>query len=108
MDAFDDLQAGLGRALAANRPGEAIEHALVVLPSYSVSESLLSHYGDRIPVDHRSRTGVVLHMLSGLAIDGRLGLTAIGMTPDEATHLHSRTEAAISSLSAQGSQRGPG
>jgi hypothetical protein len=45
--------------------------------------------------DPFSRTGVVLHMLSGLAIDGRVGLTAIGADADEAARLHSRAEAAI-------------
>ena len=34
--------------------------------------------------DPEAGTGVVLHMLSGLAIDGRFGLTAIGETPEEA------------------------
>ena len=34
--------------------------------------------------DPETGTGVVLHMLSGLAIDGRFGLTAIGETPEEA------------------------
>ena len=34
--------------------------------------------------DHATGTGVVLHMLSGLAIDGRFGVTAIGRTPAEA------------------------
>ncbi len=32
--------------------------------------------------DRRSRTGVVLHMLAGLAVDGRLGATAIARTPE--------------------------
>jgi hypothetical protein len=30
--------------------------------------------------DHRTGTGVVVHMLSGLGIDGRLGLTAFDTT----------------------------
>jgi hypothetical protein len=38
--------------------------------------------------DHATGTGVVLHMLSGLAVDGRIGLTAIGRTPVEAAELH--------------------
>jgi hypothetical protein len=38
--------------------------------------------------DHRTGTGVVLHMLSGLAIDGRFGLTAIGRTPEQAAELY--------------------
>ncbi len=53
-DAFDEVQRGLGRALAANRPGSGVDHVMIVLPSYSVSESILSHYGDRIPsLEHR-------------------------------------------------------
>jgi len=35
----------------------------------------------------RTGTGVVLHMLSCLAIDGRFGLTAIGRTPEQAADL---------------------
>lgn len=34
--------------------------------------------------DRRTGTGVVLHMLSGIAIDGRFGLTAIGRSVEEA------------------------
>lgn len=45
--------------------------------------------------DPRAGVGVVLHMLVGLAIDGRLGLTAIGRDADEAEDLYERTAAAI-------------
>ncbi|MGH6693625.1 MAG: peptide ligase PGM1-related protein [Gammaproteobacteria bacterium] len=31
--------------------------------------------------DHHAGTGVVLHMLSGLGIDGRFGLTAFALDP---------------------------
>jgi PGM1 C-terminal domain len=34
--------------------------------------------------DRRTGVGVVLHMLSGIAIDGRFGVTAIGRSPEEA------------------------
>ena len=37
--------------------------------------------------DRRTGVGVVLHMLSGLAVDGRLGLTAIGRTRSQAARL---------------------
>src|SRR5215212_7126885 len=38
----------------ANRPASGVEHVLVALPSYSVGESLLSHYADRIAsLEHR-------------------------------------------------------
>ncbi len=46
--------------------------------------------------DPYSRTGVVLHMLSCLAIDGRLGLTAIGRSPGEVAKLYGDTVEAIS------------
>ena len=54
MRTFEDLQAGLGAALALNRPGSTTEHVMVVLPSFSLGESLLAHYADRIPaLEHR-------------------------------------------------------
>lgn len=43
-----------------------------------------------------SETGVVLHMLSCLAIDGRLGLTAIGASPVEAGQLYAATADVLS------------
>ena len=47
---------------------------------------------------HATGTGVVLYMLSGLAIDGRLGLVAIGYTPDEAEALAAGVRGAIDTL----------
>lgn len=46
--------------------------------------------------DRRSRTGVVLHMLCGLDIDGRLGLTAVGTSPHHAEQLFRAAESALS------------
>ncbi len=45
--------------------------------------------------DTRSGTGTILHMLNGLDIDGRVGLTSIGRTPAEAERLHETASAAI-------------
>lgn len=45
--------------------------------------------------DPSTHTGVVLHMLSGLAVDGRIGLTAIGRDRDEADALHAGVEPAL-------------
>ncbi len=60
-DAFDRLQAKLGPALGANRQGSTVDHVLVVLPSYSVSESLLSHYRDRVfSLEHRYLNGLLV------------------------------------------------
>jgi hypothetical protein len=42
-----------------------------------------------------SGVGVVLHMLSCLAIDGRMGLTAIGRSPEHAAELYEAASAAI-------------
>lgn len=45
--------------------------------------------------DARRGTGVVLHMLECLPIDGRFGLTAIGNSRDEAESLYSAVPAAV-------------
>ncbi len=60
-DAFAALQSKLGPALAANRSGSTTPHVLIALPSYSGSESLMSHYSDRISVlEHRYLNAVVI------------------------------------------------
>jgi hypothetical protein len=48
--------------------------------------------------DPATGVGVVLHMLSGLAIDGRMGLTAIAETPGDADRLHDATRDAVHGL----------
>jgi len=54
LEEFAALQRKLGPALEANSAGSTTPHVMIALPSYSVSESLLSHYGDRIPsLEHR-------------------------------------------------------
>ncbi|GAA2169332.1 peptide ligase PGM1-related protein [Pedococcus bigeumensis] len=47
--------------------------------------------------DPGRRTGVVLHLLSGLRVDGRLGVTAIGADRDEAERLYADTERVVAS-----------
>jgi hypothetical protein len=51
--------------------------------------------------DRRTGTGVVLHMLSCLAIDGRLGLTAIGRSPEQAQSLYDATATVIAEQAGQ-------
>ena len=59
-DGFDQLQTRLAHALELNRPDGADEHVLVALPSFSIGESLLSHYVDRIPaLEHRYLLGLL-------------------------------------------------
>ena len=41
----------------------------------------------RLVFDRERGTGVVLHMLACLAVDGRFGATAIGHTPEHADEL---------------------
>src|SRR5688500_8367540 len=54
MDGFAALQAKLGAAWSVNKPGSDVDHVLVVLPSHSVPESVLAHYGPRVPaLEHR-------------------------------------------------------
>ena len=82
-DAFDELQRKLGPALDANRPGSGIDHVMVTLPSFSVSESMLSHYGDRIPsLEHRYLNAV---LIAGRITDCR-NITVLSRLPDPAIH----------------------
>jgi hypothetical protein len=48
--------------------------------------------------DRATGTGVVLHMLSGLAVDGRFGVTAIARTPFDAEQQYERIAAVAKSL----------
>ena len=70
MKTFAQLQAGLADAWALNRPGGIEEHVVVILPSFSLGESLLSHYADRIPaLEHRYLVAqLMLHRIEGCEI----------------------------------------
>ena len=58
---FGELQGRLGEALAANQADSGVEHVLIALPSFSVGETLLSHYAERIPsLEHRYLVAVLL------------------------------------------------
>jgi hypothetical protein len=51
---FAVLQQRLQVPWEANRIGSDVPHVMVVLPSYSIAETLLEHYGERIaPLEHR-------------------------------------------------------
>lgn len=61
VDAFERLQAALPGVLAANVPGSGRDHVVVAMASYSLSESLLHHYGARIPaMEHRYLNGALM------------------------------------------------
>jgi hypothetical protein len=54
LQGFETLQAGLNRAVQLNRPGQHWPHVVVVLPSLSLGEAVLAHYGPRLPaLEHR-------------------------------------------------------
>jgi hypothetical protein len=51
--------------------------------------------------DRRTGTGVVLHMLSGIAVDGRFGMTAVGGSDHEAQHLFAAVGPVVDRLCAK-------
>lgn len=53
-----------------------------------------------VEFDRQTRTGVVLHMFSGLGIDGRIGITAIGSSAPAAQLLYDTAVAALSAPAA--------
>jgi len=58
---FDELQVQLDIGLAANRVGSGVDHVVIALPSFSLGESLLSHYVERIPaLEHRYLPAMLL------------------------------------------------
>src|SRR4029453_14705010 len=65
MKTFEELQTNLGPVWSLNRPGSSVAHVVVVLPSFSMGESLLSHYATRIPaLEHRYLvTSLMLHRI---------------------------------------------
>jgi hypothetical protein len=54
----------------------------------------------RLKFSPATGTGVILYMLSGLAIDGRLGVVAIGRTPAEADAMQEGVREAMEGLAA--------
>jgi PGM1 C-terminal domain len=67
MKTFEELQVDLGPLWSLNRPGSNVDHVVVVLPSFSLGENLLSHYAARIPaLEHRYLvTSLMLHRIEG-------------------------------------------
>jgi hypothetical protein len=54
VDGFDALRPLLPAALAANEPGSGVDHVVVAMASYSVGETLLAHYAERVAaMEHR-------------------------------------------------------
>ena len=69
MDEFLRIQSGLSAALARNVPDSMESHVVVVLPSFSVGESLLSHYASRLPaLEHRFLVALFMLRLPAVRI----------------------------------------
>lgn len=50
--------------------------------------------------DHASRTGLVFHLISGIGVAGRVGVTAIADSPDAADAIYHKAETALISAAA--------
>jgi hypothetical protein len=90
-----------GRRRAYCATDNLIDEAWTGLPPTAVI-SAVDDAG--IGFDEARGTGVVLHMLTGLAIDGRVGLTAIGRSVEEASELEEATRRAIDRCTAAGAR----
>ena len=70
MSEFRDLQTRLGVAYAANTVESTTSHTVVVLPSFSLGESLLSHYANRLPaLEHRFLVCVLMLRMPAVRIE---------------------------------------
>ena len=65
-DIVDDRQR-LQQAWSANTVGSTEDHALVVLPSFSLGETVVAHYAKRLPaLEHRFLLAILmLHRVPG-------------------------------------------
>jgi hypothetical protein len=58
---FAALQEKLAHVLPMNTSGSVQEHVMIVLPSFSLGETALSHYGERVPaLEHRYLNALTL------------------------------------------------
>jgi hypothetical protein len=88
------VAAGQWRADADGSPRCYVASDNLVSPAWRgipVAEVLAATRADGLHFDAARGSGVVFHMLSGLAVDGRCGLTAIAHAPDEADRLVEET-----------------
>jgi hypothetical protein len=58
---FERLQESLSSVYVLNSPESTTPHVVVLLPSFSLGEGLLSHYGSRLPaLEHRFLVGLLM------------------------------------------------
>jgi hypothetical protein len=76
-------------------------------PSYAAltPDDLLDVVAERhLGWDAERETGIALHMVSALAVAGRIGLTAIGDTPSEAQALYRELKQTLDGVAATASE----
>jgi hypothetical protein len=60
----------------------------------------------RLHFDQSRQTGVVFHMISSLCEHGRIGMTAVGESPDEAMRIYDEAKQVLLSEAAMAMQEG--
>ena len=81
-----------GSSRAYRSSDNVVDSAWIGRPPTSVIDAVRNA---GLQFDPELGTGVVLHMLSCLAVDGRFGVTAIGTNPAHADELFDATLAAV-------------
>ena len=91
-DGIYDAEAGVFRTARGNEKCYvASDHVESPLYRAFTADALFDIVSaHRFHFDHTSQTGVVLHMISGVGSSGRLGVTAIDNSPEEADALYQR------------------
>nr|MBA3476263.1 ATP-grasp domain-containing protein [Actinomycetota bacterium] len=100
--AYDPLAAEFRTPLGDLKHYVATDH--LDAPAYSAltPDDLLDVVGERsLGWDAEREAGVALHMVSALAVAGRIGLTAIGDTPSEAQALYRELKQTLDGLAAK-------
>lgn len=87
-----------GSARAYRSTDNVVDPAWTGRPPSSVIEAIR---GAGLQFDPVRGTGIVLHMLSCLAIDGRFGATAIGLNSDHADELFEMKVRAVTGEASQ-------
>ncbi|MEO6713686.1 MAG: peptide ligase PGM1-related protein [Mycobacteriales bacterium] len=87
-----------GRLVAGSRSKHYLATDHLESPAYAAltPDDLLDIATERgLGWDEESMTGVAFHMVSAIAVAGRVGVTAIGDSPDQADQLYGRVRAAL-------------
>lgn len=93
-----EYDAAAGHLVAGGRSKHYLASDHLESPAYAAltPDDLLDIATERgIGWDEESMTGVAFHMVSAIAVAGRVGVTAIGDSPEQADQLYGRVRAAL-------------